>query len=103
MISEKSAGHLVEWGDLEIVYDFLAQKSHQAAKHVVENIIEKVAQLENFPESGLHQEKIINTLKEYRYLVEGNYKIIYTYQAEQQVIYIEVIFDTRLNPDKLKL
>ena len=48
--------------DLEIIYDFLAQKSRQAAKHVVENIIEKVAQLENFPESGPHQEKIINNL-----------------------------------------
>lgn len=41
--------------------------------------------------------------KEYRYLVEGNYKIIYSYDDNSQAAYIKIIFDTRFNPDKLKV
>lgn len=40
--------------------------------------------------------------KEYRYLVEGNYKVIYSYQPEKSVIHVEVIFDTRHDPEKLR-
>ena len=90
-------------GDLEIIYDFIAEKSNNAAKKIIENILSKTNQLESFPESGPRQEKIGNTTRAYRYLVEGNYKIIYTYQPEQSLIYIEVIFDTRLNPEKIKV
>jgi toxin ParE1/3/4 len=37
---------------------------------------------------------------EYRYLVQGNYKIIY--RIEGNYIRIAVVFDTRQNPEKLK-
>ncbi len=44
-----------------------------------------------------------STGREYRYLVERNYKIIYSYQAERQVSYIETVFDARHNPEKLRV
>ena len=89
--------------DLEVIYDFLAEKSQQAAQRIVRSLLERARQLESFPESGARHESLRNERKEYRYLVEGNYKIIYRYQSEYQCVYIEIIFDTRYNPDKLEV
>lgn len=89
--------------DLETIYDFLAEKSQPAAQRIVESILDKSRQLESFPESGAKQETIKATTKEYRYLVEGNYKVIYSHQPESQTVHIAVIFDTRYNPEKLKV
>lgn len=89
--------------DLEVIYDFLAEKSQPAAQRIVEGLLFRTRQLERFPQSGSLHESIKSTHKEYRYLVEGNYKIIYSYQPGNNLVYIEVIFDTRYNPDKIKV
>jgi toxin ParE1/3/4 len=89
--------------DLEVIYDFLADKSQPAAQGIIESLLKRAKQLETFPESGAKQESIKSKHKEYRYLVEGNYKIIYSYQSERQSVYIKIVFDTRYNPDKLKV
>lgn len=89
--------------DLEIIYDFLADKSVTAAQRTVEQILSHIKQIENFPESGANQETLKKTGREYRYLVEGNYKIIYSYHVERSVAYVETIFDTRSDPEKLKV
>ncbi len=89
--------------DLEIIYDFFAEKSAPSAQRIIESILTRSRQLESFPESGPRQEDLKNALKEYRYLVEGNIKIIYSYRQEIQTVYIEIIFDTRHNPDKLSV
>jgi len=39
-------------GDLEVIYDFLAEKPQKSAKNVVQSILAKTRQLETFPESG---------------------------------------------------
>lgn len=95
-----SAGALV---DLEVIYDFLVEKSQPAAQRIVENILARTKQLETFPESGSIQEHVKNNGKEYRYLVEGSNKIIYSYLPESLTIYIETIFDTRNDPDKINV
>ena len=89
--------------DLEIIFDFLAENSTQSAKRITENILARIKQIENFPESGASQETLKKTDRDYRYLVEGNYKIIYSYHNDRQVAYIETVFDTRYNPEKLKV
>lgn len=89
--------------DLETIYYFLAEKSEQAAQRITENILARIEQIETFPESGAIQETLKSTGIEYRYLVEGSYKIIYSYHAERQVSYIETVFDTRYNPEKLRV
>lgn len=94
-----SAGALV---DLETIHDFIAEKSQQAAQKITLAILDRAKQLEAFPESGNKQETVSNA-REYRYLVEGNYKIIYSYRPEAQAVYIEIVFDTRYNPDSLKI
>jgi len=89
--------------DLETIYDFLAEKSQPAAQRIIDNILNRSKQLESFPESGTKQEVIKASENEYRYLVEGDYKVIYTYQQEIKAVHIATIFDTRLNPEKLKV
>jgi plasmid stabilization system protein ParE len=88
--------------DLETIYDFLAEKSQSAAQRITENILGRTKQLEAFPESGPKQETIKASDKEYRYLVEGNYKVIYSYQPESQTVHIEIVFDARQDPEKLR-
>lgn len=88
--------------DLEVIYDFLAENSQPAAQRIIESLLARTRQLEIFPESGARQESVKSKHKEYRYLVEGNYKILYSYQPNE-VVHIEIIFDTRYNPDKLKV
>jgi toxin ParE1/3/4 len=89
--------------DLETIYDFLAEKSQPAAQRIVESILSRSKQLESFPESGAKQEATKSGSGEYRYLVEGNYKMIYSYQPENLTVHIAVIFDTRYNPEKLRV
>ena len=88
--------------DLEIIYDFMADKSQAAAQRIVESILDRSRQLEVFPISGARQKNIKGKSKEYRYLVEGNYKIIYSHHPESQVVHVEIIFDARSNPENLK-
>jgi plasmid stabilization system protein ParE len=66
---------------------------------IVERILAKARQLENFPESGRKQPT--QTKQAYRYLLAGNYKIIYSYR--KSTVYIHTVFDTRQNPGKLKV
>ena len=88
--------------DLEIIFDFLVEKSPSAAQRTIENILARAKQLENYPESGAIQETIRKE-KDYRYLVESNYKIIYSFQNDLPAVFVETIFDTRQNPLSLRV
>jgi toxin ParE1/3/4 len=83
--------------DLDLIHAFLAEKSFPAAQKIIFNIIERVKQLASFPESGQVQE--ISTGFQYRYIVEGHYKIIY--RTNESGIVINALFDTRRDPEKL--
>jgi toxin ParE1/3/4 len=50
--------------------------------------------------AGAKEELLAEYPEEFRYLVEGNYKIIYW--KEHEVITISSVFDCRQNPDKIK-
>jgi toxin ParE1/3/4 len=89
--------------DLEVVYDFLAEKSPAGAQQVVESILKRTAQLETFPDSGIVVQRLSTSDKLYRMLVEGNYKIIYRFHNETMAVFIEIIFDARMDPEKLGL
>ena len=82
--------------DLLLIEDFFGFDN---AQKTIDIIIARVRQLEDFPLSGKVQPT--QTKQEYRFLVEGNYKIIYTYRKSK--VYINTIFDTRQDPDKLKV
>jgi plasmid stabilization system protein ParE len=88
-------------GDLEAIYDFIAEKSPHAAKKVARSILARTRQLETFPESGSAQETNKTLSRSYRYLVEGNYKIIYS--VEGKAVYVEAVVDTREDPASKKV
>jgi plasmid stabilization system protein ParE len=88
--------------DLEAIYDFIAENSQPAAQQIVEGILSRSRQLESFPESGARHQAITSG-NVYHYLVEGNYKIIYSYQPESLTVHIAVVFDTRHDPEKLRV
>lgn len=88
-------------GDLEVIYDFLAEKSRKSAKNVVQSILARTRQLEAFPESGSPQETDMSVRSTYRYLVEGNYKIIYS--NEGNALYEEAVVDTRQDPSGTRI
>ena len=39
--------------DLETIYYFLAEKSEQAARRIIESILSRIEQIETFQESGI--------------------------------------------------
>ena len=49
-----------------------------------------------------YEELLIERNDNYRYIVCGNYKIIYSVDIEEQLIKIADVFDTRQNPIKIK-
>lgn len=65
------------------------------------NIVAKAKLLKKQPYMGTIEENTKNLNKEYRFIVTGNYKIIYT--VESPNIYIVEVFDTRQDPNKMKL
>ncbi len=82
--------------DLLQIEDFLGIDK---ASKVIDKIIERTRQLQDFPLSGKIQPT--QTRQEYRFLVEGNYKIIYSFRSNK--VYVNTIFDTRQDPEKLKV
>lgn len=63
--------------DLKSVHNYISTESKVYANRLVEKIIARVQQIENFPES----EKIVPEFgqKSIRELFEGNYRIVYKY------------------------
>lgn len=96
----------IEWSDLaerqlRSIYDYYYLKaSPRIAKRLTNKIVGKVSILEKSPYIGRKEELLINYPEGFRYLVEGNYKIIYWVQ--EQTITIAAVFDCRQNPVKMK-
>jgi plasmid stabilization system protein ParE len=71
------------------------------AKKIVNEIVDKTLILEQNSHAGQIEELLIERKQEFRYLVSGNYKIIYYINLETKRIIIANVFDTRQNPLKL--
>jgi len=99
-------GIVVLWSDsamdeLQEIYDYYKLKANdQIADKISNAIIDRTILLEANPRMGQREEIFKDKYKEIRYLVEGNYKIVYLI-ADDFVI-IATVFDCRQNPKKLK-
>ncbi len=86
--------------DLQTIREYLAQYSESLAKRTIERIIDKADLLRNgFPDIGQVEPLLEDHPLKPRYLLEGNYKIIYRY--DPIAAYILMIFDVRQNPSRL--
>ena len=85
---------------LEDIFDYYKFKANtKVAKKLVTKITDRTIQLVKQPESGQLEELLKTRENKYRYIVEGNYKIIYW--IEDKYIKIAAVFDTRQNPTNL--
>jgi addiction module RelE/StbE family toxin len=86
--------------DLQDIYNYLAEFSENAAFRVITKILEKTEVLKGgFPEIGQQEPLLSHKRDVYRYLVEGNYKIIYRVKGNRVII--DTVFDARQNPKKM--
>ena len=99
-------GLIVLWSDsaideLQEIYDYYKLKaSKQIADKISNAIIDQTLLLEDNPRMGQREEIFRDKYKEIRYLVEGNYKIVYL--IEDEIVTIATVFDCRQNPKRLK-
>lgn len=83
--------------DLKIIHNFMAIKSLQAAKKLVQDIINHTKSI-HFSE----QNPVDEILGEpYRKITVRNFKIIYKVQSESEIRILQ-IFDNRQNPNLIK-
>lgn len=97
---------VVVWSDsaieeLRSIYDYLYfQASKRVADKISNAIVDKSLLLEETPRAGQKEELLTHLNKEIRYLIEGNYKIVYW--IDENIVSIATVFDCRQNPQKLK-
>lgn len=85
--------------DLDEIFDFYQRlASLEVAQNILIQLIEKADVLISYPEMGTLE--IFNNPQpyEYRFIVEGNHKLIYRVSEIDKLIFISRVFDTRKSP-----
>jgi toxin ParE1/3/4 len=77
--------------------------SVKVAALIRSKIYGKVRKLSRFPEIGQKENNPLVVDMGYRYLVSGNYKIVYRIIPEEKALLIAAVFDTRQDPDDLQV
>jgi len=77
-------------------------KSLNIANRIISRILIAPDNLKHSPEIGQREPALSNRKLEYRYIVESNYKLIYTVNKKELQVRITDIFDTRQSPTKIK-
>ena len=87
--------------NLEDIFEYYKYKaSVRVARKLVKGLVKSTLKLQESPQIGRKEELLIDRKFEYRFLVVGNYKIIYW--IEDNYIKIATVFDCRQNPQKIK-
>ena len=95
----------VLWSDyaineLEQIFDYYKYNaSLKVSKKIVSQIIDRTLLLEINPFAGKREPLLENRKREYRYIIIGNYKIIYF--VDDNIANISSVFDCRQNPIKI--
>jgi len=69
------------------------------ANGIIEKIIDSMSNLSQHSEMGMREPLLVHYPNNYRYLVDGNYKIIYWMNGQDVII--ASVFDCRRNPKDL--
>lgn len=88
----------LELKNIYLYYTLVANKA--VAEKIKKSILNSTKPLLKQPLVGQIEENLVELKQEHRYLVEGNYKIIY--RVINKDILITDIFDCRQNPQKIK-
>ena len=77
-------------------------KNRQIGLKIITKLILSTEKLRLNPSLGQQETALLNRKIFYRYIVESNYKIIYSVDDETRQIKIADVFDTRQNPKKIE-
>jgi toxin ParE1/3/4 len=66
--------------DLKSIHDYISKESKVYANRMIEKIIARVQQIENFPDSGKTVPEFGQ--KSIREFIEGNYRIVYKISSD---------------------
>lgn len=89
------------YGSLLDIYKYYMQNvSIHVANKIKDQLLYSTKQLEKYPLSGPIENLLMELNQEHRFIIRGNYKIIY--KILNSNIYITDVFDTRQDPRELK-
>ena len=83
----------------DIHYYYKKKVNKVIAERIINNIFTATNQLKEFPNSGTEEETLKRLKQNHKYLVNGNYKIIY--KEIKEGVLITDVFDIRQNPTKI--
>lgn len=87
--------------ELQQIYEYYHNKAgDKTANKLVNKIVDLSIKLEKFPLMGQTEALLIHYKKDIRYLVQGNYKIVY--MVQEDIVYVLTVFDCRQDPALLK-
>jgi len=87
--------------NLKDIFDYYSKNANKKVAHKIrKQILASTKQLIQNPESGQTELNLEKLNQKYRYLVVGNYKVIYKFVQDE--IRIIDIFNTRQNPLKIE-
>jgi toxin ParE1/3/4 len=85
---------------LKYVYEYFKDKKQGKYGRLLRaKILQKALKLKDFPNLGQTEENLAHLELGHRYLIEGDYKIIYRQIGND--IWVTDIFDTRQDPGKM--
>jgi plasmid stabilization system protein ParE len=70
------------------------------AKSLIEKILYRIDTLKTFSNRGRIVDELQSLNHNHRYIIEGNYKIIY--RQENNFVFVTDVFDMSKNPEKIK-
>lgn len=86
--------------ELRKIYDYYrVNVSQNVADKIRYSLLQSTNQLAIYPYSGVIENLLIDLKLEHRYILRGNYKIVYRVQIDR--VFITDVFDTRQDPAKL--
>lgn len=86
--------------NLKSIFNYFSLKANRKVAHKIRlDIIESTHPLKTHPKIGQIEPNLKKLGENHRYIVNGNYKIIYL--IKNNTIVITDVFDTRQDPDKM--
>lgn len=86
--------------NLKAIFNYYKDRASKKVAHKIrKQILDSTKQLIQHPESGQIELYLEKLNEGHRYVLSGNYKIIY--RVEKQTIFINDVFDVRQNPSKI--
>jgi plasmid stabilization system protein ParE len=85
---------------LDGIYDFIAEDSVSAARHVKKSLAQLAKSLGHFPEKYSKEEYLVDEPRNYRSVSKWRYKIVY--EVTDKYLLISDIFNTSQHPLRIR-